>query len=220
MSVKWERMTAVPLSIAACAFAIPVAGLAGLAVAAAVDDDVRNGWNLRIADGLFSATIAFLILAPAVFALGITACSHVRVRSRLVRYGAPLALIVALTFPATVLVIRTAPDPSSVEERNEPVLRQIAPPPGATSSPPRTFNNSGEWESRSWVTQRTDVLSPETTAVAARRYYVDALSVRGWRTKTSTGHDLRSTYIEGRRGGLRITIALPHVAQRVLITLH
>lgn len=209
------------VAIAAAVAAIPAAGFVGLAVAAAVNHDVRVGRDLSVADGLVGAAMSLALLAPVVIGLGVTACALAGVRSRLVRFGAPPALIVALSLPATLLVIGGAPDPSPIERRNLPLLQQIAPPPGATSDRAVTFNDSGEWESISWVTRRFDQLAPQTTFPATRRYYITAMQTAGWHPRPTDSEDSTRTFITGRRHERQLTIVLPHdTTERVQLSLH
>lgn len=219
--VRWRGVEAVLVAIAAAVAAVPVAGFVGLAVAAAVDHDVRVGRDVSVADGLVSAAMSLALLAPVVIGLGVAACALLGVRSRLVKFGAPPALIVALGLPATLLVIGGAPDPSPIDRRNLPLLQQIAPPPGATSDPAMTFNNSGEWESISWVTRRFDQLAPQATVSATRRHYITAMQAAGWHPRPSDSEDPTRTFMTGRRYGRQLTIELPHdTTERVQLSLH
>lgn len=212
--VRWRSVAAVFVGIVTVVAAIPVAGFVGLALAATVDRGVRVGRNVSVADGVVSAAISFVLLAPVVVGLGIAVCALGGVRSRLARFGAPLALIVTLCLPATLLVIVGSPDPSPIERRNLPLLEQIAPPPGATSDPATTFNDSGEWESVSWVTQRFDELAPQTTVPAARRHYIAEMQAAGWLTRVADSVSLTETFISGRRGQRQVTIEVPHDPMR------
>ena len=207
--VRWRRLAAVPVALAATVAAIPVAFFVGLGVAAALDRNVRLGRAVSVADGLFSAAAALVLLGPLVVGLGVAACALLGVRSRMVGFAAPLALIVVLTLPAALLVSEGAPDPSPIERRDLAVLQQIAPPPRATSDPARTFNDSGEWESIRWITQRFDHLAPQTTVSATLRHYSDALQAAGLYTETAESDDRTRTYIGGRRDGRRITVEIP-----------
>jgi hypothetical protein len=207
------------VGIATVVAAIPVAGFVGLALAAAVDRDVRAGRNISMEDGVVGAAISFALFAPVVVGLGIAVSALVGVRSRLARFAAPLALIVTLCLPATLLVIAGSPDPSPIERRDLPLLGRIAPPPGATSDPATTFNDSGEWESVSWVTRRFDELAPQTTVRAARHHYIAEMQTAGWLTRVADSEDV--TFISGRRGDRQVTIEVPHDSTRpVRVTLH
>ena len=199
-----------PVALAATVAAIPVAFFVGLGVAAALDRNVRLGRAVSVADGLFGAAAALVLLGPLVVGLGVAACALLGVRSRMVGFAAPLALIVVLTLPAALLVSEGAPDPSPIERRDLAALQQIAPPPRATSDPAMTFNGSGEWESIRWITQRFDHLAPQTTVSATLRHYSDALQAAGWYTETAESDDRTRTYIGGRRDRRRITVEIPH----------
>lgn len=219
--VRWRRLAAVPVAVTATVVAIPVAFYVGLGVAAAVDRNVRLGRAVSMADGLFGAAAALVLLAPWVIGLSVAACALLSVRSRVVGFGAPLVLIVVLTLPAALFVMEQAPDPSPIERRDLPLLQEIAPPPRALSDPATTFNHSGEWESIQWTTQRFDRLAPQMTVSVTLRHYSDALQAAGWRTETAESEDRTRSYIGGRRDGRQITVEIPHdLTQGVKVSVH
>jgi hypothetical protein len=208
--VSWRRLAALPVALAAAVAAIPVAFFVGLGVASVLNRNVRLGRSVSMEDGLFGAAAALVLVGPWVIGLGAAACALAGLRSRMVGLGAPFALIVAFAVPAALFVTEGAPDPSPIERRDLPALRQISAPPRATSDPATTFNNSGEWESIEWITQRFDHVASQTTASGALRHYTAALQSAGWHTDTAESDDRSRMYISGRRDGRRITVAIPH----------
>lgn len=201
-----HTLVAAPVALLTALVAIPVAGYAGATLAAAFDSETRDGLGFQVSGGLVSSALAFAIFGPIVVCLGICAAVLLRVPSRLVMVAAPLVLIALLSIPAAVLVVRIAPDPAPIQRVNEPVLAQIASLPGATSEPLGTFNASGEWESRDWVTRRVDVLAPGTTTDAAVRHYRGVLWANGWKIEDVGRIEARRVGIWAHRLGRRIVV--------------
>jgi hypothetical protein len=193
---------------AAIVAALPVAAYAGMTLAVALDPDVRNGLGVRLADGLVSTSIAFVVLAPVVGTLGICIGVLVGVRSNVVRLSAPLGLMALLALPAALVVRDMSPEPGEARRLNEPVLAQIAPLAGASSGAVETVNESPEWESIDWVTRPDDLLPPATSASVAATYYRRALRSAGWRIEDVLDTGTRRVSIYGVRDGRRLRIVV------------
>lgn len=88
------------------------------------------------------------------------------------------------------------------------MLGQIAPLEGAASRPLTTFNASGEWDSRDWVTRRVDVLPEQTAASESVRHYRSALRETGWQIDTLHNAGSRGASIWGHRNGRRIKVVI------------
>jgi hypothetical protein len=194
--------------------ALPIGGLAGATLAAWLDPDVCDGLGLEVSDGLTSTVLASAIFAPALFALGWLVMSLAGARSRRAKLGVPALLVTALAIASAYLVSAIAPSPAPVERANAPVLALVSPAPGARSGELGTFNASGEWESRDWVTRRVDTLAAGTTRSAALRHYRAALSTDGWRVEGAA-----SVALWAHRPGHRLVVRIDDEARQVELDL-
>jgi hypothetical protein len=201
-----HTLVGAPVALLAAVFALPGAAYSGFMLAAVFDDATRAGQAIQAPAAALGAILGLAIFGAIPVALGACAAVLLGARSRVVAVGVPLVLIALLSVPAALFVARIAPDPGPPERVNSRVLAQIAPAPGATSESLRTFNDSGEWESRAWVTRRIDVLAPGTTAGEAVRHYRGILRATGWQIEGSGRIEARLLGIWAQRPGRRIVV--------------